>query len=66
MNDEAQDALKAVLRAAVDAYEYEQFAEIRIWVDSEGDMRLIYVPQGAIQGGIAAPDVGRPLEQSRA
>jgi len=61
---ETEDAFDAVLRAAVDAYQYEQFAELRIWVDNEGDMRLVYVPQGYVRGGKAARDVGRPLGEA--
>lgn len=61
---ETRDAFDAVLRAAVDAYQFEQFAEVRIWVDDDGDMRLVYVPQGCIRGGDAARDVGRPLRET--
>ena len=64
MNQEATDAFQAVLRAAVDAYQYEKFAEIRIWVDDDGDMRLVYFPQESVKGGHAAVDVGRPVERT--
>ncbi|GAC1321824.1 MAG: hypothetical protein NVS2B16_01320 [Chloroflexota bacterium] len=63
MTQEATDAFKAVLRAAVDAYQYERFSEIRIWMDDDGDMRLVYLPADVVQGGFAAVDVARRSEQ---
>lgn len=63
MGQEAIDAFEAVLRAAVDAYEYERFSEIRIWLDDDGDMRLVYLPENCVKGGYAATRVALRSEQ---
>ncbi len=63
MSQEATDAFEEVLRAAVDAYQYEQFCEIRIWMDDDGDMRLVYLPLDVVRGGYAAVNVASRSEE---